>query len=124
MSAMSSRLPFQRSSGFDPLEALPDFDPGELGRDALRVISGRRRARRWTGWAMPGAIVVAVALGVVAAGWLMARRWQTPVPDALQPAVQNPAEFDRDAVIRAATEGMDAHDLHATSVPARDAVVA
>lgn len=90
-------------------DALPDFDPDELRRDALRALPGRRRERNWAVWALPG-VIVAVALGIVGARWLLARRWETPVPDSLQPAVQDPVEFDRDAMIRAATEGMEAFD--------------
>jgi hypothetical protein len=111
------------------LNALPDVDPAELRRDALRVIPGRRRERRWPSLGLPGAvalpaILVAVALAIVSTRWLLARRWQTPVPAELEPAVQDPEDFDRDAVIRAATEGMEAFDFPMAPATVRDAGVA
>lgn len=99
---------------------LPDIDPGELRRDALRALPGGRRERNRAIWVLPG-VLVAIALGVVGARWLLARRWEAQVPAALQPAVQDPLEFDRDAMIRAATEGMEAFDDTMAPVASRDA---
>ena len=108
------------------LNALPEIDPAELRRDALRVIPGRRRGRRWSNLGLPGvvalpAVLVAIALAVLGARWLLARRWQTPVPRELESAVQDPADFDRDAMIRAATEGMEAFNVRPAPASARDA---
>jgi hypothetical protein len=106
------------------LRSLPSFDAGDalerVGSEVADLVPGRRRSRRWpawAGWALP-AVVATIAVATIATLWLLTHRSPTADRYGLEGMVPD-ADFDRDAGIRAASEGMQAPDQAGT--PADDA---
>ena len=93
------------------LHSLPSFDAGDalerVGSEVADLVPGRRRSRRWVGFVAPAA-VTAIAVAVVATLWVLTHRSPTPDRFGLEDMVPDTADFDRDAGIRAASEGMPA----------------
>lgn len=104
------------------IRSLPSIDPGEtlerVGTGVADLVPRRRRSRGWTAFAVP-AVMAALAVLIGATMWLLARRAPTADRFGLETMVPDTTDFDRDAGLRAATEGMAAPDR--TGAPADDA---
>lgn len=103
------------------LRSLPAIDPGEaldrVGSELGRVgsemadrVPGRRRSRNWLSLALPVVVMAAIGVTVAATLWVLAHRAPTPDGFGLEEMVPDAEDFDRDAGIRAASEGMPAPD--------------
>lgn len=112
MIEINAKSPSQLADNVESwLRSLPAIDPAgafeRVGSEVGDLIPGRRRSRRWIGWVRPAA-VTAIAVAVVATLWVLTHRSPTPDRFGLEEMVPDAADFDRDAGIRAASEGMPA----------------